>query len=186
MSYLVYQHRRSDNDEIFYIGISNNNDRPTYKFGRSEFWNRIVDKYGYKVEIVCTCETREEACQIEQYLIKFYGRRNLGLGSLVNLTDGGEGVTGLNHSEESRKKISESKKGHSYRLGKKHSEETKRKIGRSRRESSVSQGLEILDTFSGIYYDTIAEAAEAIGIKRTTLNAMLKGQNPNKTNLQYV
>lgn len=37
----------------------------------------------------------------------------------------------------------------------------------------------------GIFYDSLTEAAASYGFKNTTLLAMLKGQNPNKTKLRY-
>ena len=49
-----------------------------------------------------------------------------------NFTDGGDGTVGYNHTEEARRKISESKKGkRSHRLGKKLSEIHKKRIGES-------------------------------------------------------
>jgi hypothetical protein len=44
----------------------------------------------------------------------------------------------------------------------------------------------VLDTASGIYYDSAKEAAYLYNIKSTTLRAMLTKQNKNKTNLIYV
>jgi hypothetical protein len=102
---IVYQHRRKDTNEIFYIGIGKNENR-AYKCGkfRSEFWNNIA-KHGYVIEITHRDITWEEACVIEKYLISFYGRRDLDLGPLVNLTDGGEGGFGMILNDEAREKI---------------------------------------------------------------------------------
>ena len=99
---LVYQHRRNDTGEIFYIGIGNE-DRSYSKHQRSNWWNRVVNKHGYSVEILQTNLTWEEACKEEKRLIKLYGRKDLGLGTLVNMTDGGDGV--YNPSKEIRKKM---------------------------------------------------------------------------------
>lgn len=44
----------------------------------------------------------------------------------------------------------------------------------------------ILDTYTGVFYDSCTEAAKLFGYKRQTLQAMLSGINPNKTNLKYV
>lgn len=43
----------------------------------------------------------------------------------------------------------------------------------------------VLCQSTGVVYLTVKEAAEALGIKRTTLNMMLKGHNRNKTTLRY-
>lgn len=44
----------------------------------------------------------------------------------------------------------------------------------------------VLDFSTGIFYYSLNEYADLNKIKRTTLGAMLNGQNPNKTNLKYV
>jgi hypothetical protein len=54
--------------------------------------------------------TWEQACEKEIEFIKLYGRSDLGLGSLCNLTEGGEGVIGMRHSDETKKKLSEDNK----------------------------------------------------------------------------
>lgn len=66
--------------------------------------------------------SEQEALDEEIRLIWVIGRKDLFMGSLLNRTWGGEGVSGFVHSEESRRKNSERNKG------KKLSEETKRKM----------------------------------------------------------
>lgn len=154
---VVYQHRRKDTNEVFYVGIGRNEKRAYTKKGRSSYWKRIVNKYGYDIEITHKDIIWEEACAIERYLISFYGRKDLGFGSLVNMTDGGDGVNGYNHtdeyknkrsiiykgqkhSEQTKKKMSEIAKNNlDIRIknlnpvGKKHSEESRRKISESKK-----------------------------------------------------
>jgi hypothetical protein len=69
-----------------------------------------------------------EALEAEKFLISFYGRKDLGQGCLHNFTDGGEGVSGLHFSIESRLKISECLKGNKHLLGHSHSYVTRQKI----------------------------------------------------------
>lgn len=136
----VYRHRRNDTNEIFYVGIGKTEKRPYSKADRSEFWKRITNKTNYLVEIVCTCDTWEEACQIEKYLIKYYGRRDLGLGPLVNMTDGGEGVVNKIVSNETKEKISKAK------TGKVRSNKTKAKISEALKgELSPMYGKKLSD-----------------------------------------
>ena len=52
----------------------------------------------------------EESLEIEKQTIKKIGRRDLGLGTLVNQTDGGDGRLTSPHSKETIQKISETKK----------------------------------------------------------------------------
>lgn len=51
-------------------------------------------------------ESEKDAFLAEAFLISFYGRKDIGTGCLVNLTDGGEGGTsGYKHTEVSKQKI---------------------------------------------------------------------------------
>ena len=61
--------------------------------------------------IVQDHESEDAAFFAECFLIGFYGRKNIGTGCLINLTDGAEGAAGAIRSQESRRRMSESKKG---------------------------------------------------------------------------
>ena len=117
MAYL-YRHIRLDKNEPFYIGISSDsNYKRAFSKRRSNIWNKIASKTNYEVEIVLEGLTWEEACNKEKEFIELYGKINKG-GILANLTDGGEGIIGIERTEEYKNKISASLKG------KKQSEET--------------------------------------------------------------
>lgn len=129
--YYVYKHIRLDNNTCFYIGKG--------KDGRKDVPNRnlthdsICDRHGYKVVIFKDKLNEAEAFKLEEDLIRCYvfkmgygicikGYMNNNNKFLTNRTFGGEGASGYKHSEESKRKNSESHKG------KKQSEETKEKI----------------------------------------------------------
>ena len=125
---IVYEHLRNDTNEVFYVGIGVDEGRAYVKDGRNPHWKNIVNKVGYTVNIIYKDIEHEEAKNIEILLIEKYGRKDLGTGNLVNLTDGGEGSLGVIVSEETRQKLSEAQKGENNGFfGKKHSEETRQK-----------------------------------------------------------
>lgn len=88
---ILYRHIRLDKNEVFYVGIGKDISRAYSKL-RSRFWKIITDKTDYRVEILFDdIATWEEACEKEKEFIKLYGRKDIGTGTLVNLTDGGDG-----------------------------------------------------------------------------------------------
>jgi ribosomal protein L37AE/L43A len=143
MSY-IYKHTRKDTNEVFYIGIGKALNRIQSKLSRNPMWHNIVNKTEYVAEMIEDGLTWEEACIKEKELISFYGRRDLGIGTLVNMTDGGDGMNNPNqqirlrmavnkgqkiHTEESKRKIGEATR--IRMLGSKSSEETKQRLSDS-------------------------------------------------------
>lgn len=114
--YYLYRHIRIDNDEPFYIGIGHKMPgeksikriykRAFTKSKRNIYWQRIVAKTDYEVQIMFESDDHNLVKQKEIEFISIYGRSNLGKGTLCNLTDGGEGVVNAIISLETRKKIS--------------------------------------------------------------------------------
>lgn len=119
---IVYVHKRKDTDEVFYVGIGKTEKRAYHKSARRyKPWNDFVKNHKYYVEITHRDVCWEEACSIEKYLIAFYGRRDLGLGTLVNMTDGGDGVKNLSQESRSKMAVNRGKFGElNYFYGKKH------------------------------------------------------------------
>jgi hypothetical protein len=103
----VYKHTRLDNDIPFYIGIGKSLKRAYNFYNRTNIWKRFNNKYGCKVEIVYNDISYEEAKLKEIELIKLYGRIDITTGTLVNLTNGGEGTSGHIHSEKTKQKLSQ-------------------------------------------------------------------------------
>lgn len=198
---VVYRHIRLDKNEVFYIGIGKDENRPYESRGRNIYWNRIVSKSNYKIEIIFDNISYEDAKIKEIEFIKLYGRKDLGLGTLCNMTDGGEGMSGYITSQETKDKISKTKsgkkneklsklcKGLKKRLGAKLSNETKDKISKSlvntRTGKNNHESKKIIDTNTGVIYYGKREAAEAYGIPLSTLKAYLTGRLKNKTTLEY-
>ena len=94
---VVYLHRKATDGTIFYVGMGNP-DRVNNTTSRNKWWKHINNKHGVKIEIVANNISIEEAYELEVFLISELGRRDKGLGNLVNMDDGGKGA---------RKKLSE-------------------------------------------------------------------------------
>jgi hypothetical protein len=128
--YFLYRHIRLDNNQVFYIGIGSKTkgeydySRAYVKNKRSEFWKNIVEKTEYRVDILLETNDNQFIKDKEKEFISLYGRRDLGIGTLVNMTDGGDGLInyipsektkiklrGQKRSDEIRKRISEAHKG---------------------------------------------------------------------------
>jgi hypothetical protein len=136
----VYRHVRLDNNEVFYIGIGSDSKgkytRANAKNNRNIHWTRVVSLTDIRVDIISDgWVTWKEACEMEKFWIGYYGRRDLGTGSLVNLTEGGDdapillgerngmygkgyklvgeknGMYNKTHTEEARKAMSDSRAG---------------------------------------------------------------------------
>lgn len=107
--FYTYLHYRLDSGKPFYVGKGKGS-RITDLESRNKHWHSIVNLVGYRVETVKLFLIESEAFQHERELISFYGRSDLGLGPLCNLTDGGEGPSGRVQDEGERKRRSEAQK----------------------------------------------------------------------------
>ena len=131
---VVYRHVRLDTNEVFYVGIGNNEKRAyDKKRSRSNWWKSITNKTDYRVDVLFDNLNWQEACEKEKEFIKLYGRIDLGLGTLVNMTDGGDGSIGHRNSDDSNKKRSDKLKNRIM------TEEHRRKISESLKGHKVSE-----------------------------------------------
>jgi group I intron endonuclease len=87
------------------------------------------------------------------------------------------------HSEETRKKISEVTKG-KKRIP--FTNEHKIKISKNQKGGNNSVARLVLNLETGIYYETLIEAAISINMNKITLGHQLRGRTKNKTNLKYI
>lgn len=104
-NFYVYIHRKKSNNEIFYVGKGKDR-RAYWKSRRNQYWQNIVNKYGYIVEILKDNLTENEAFNLEMETIKEYKKQNI---NLCNMTNGGEGMTGFKHSEETKRLYSKNR-----------------------------------------------------------------------------
>ena len=185
---LVYQHRTLDTHEVFYIGIGSLK-RSKTKHNRSSYWNNIVNKHGYYIEIIQEGLNWEEACELEELLILEYGRRDLNTGCLVNLTNGGEGSPGTIISNTTKLKLS------IINTGKKLSQEHKNKIGFANKGKVPSEKVrkrqletickKVINTDTKVIYKSAKEVSRIFNIEYSKLNRCLNGKVKSKIKFKY-
>ena len=217
----VYLHRRDDTGEPFYVGKGTHRlrdkqqsfERAHARDSRSRWWQNIANKAGVTVYMVASCQSDAAAQRLEKAMIADIGRRDLGLGPLVNITDGGDGHAGIIASKELRQKRSENAAGprsgawvQSIRAARKNGGNggvvkqgdklpaewaasiAIAKVGAKNpyygKLTPVSK--KVMNTATGIIYDSIARAAAAEGLNAKTLYQYLDGARLNKTPLVRV
>jgi hypothetical protein len=191
MAYL-YRHIRKDKDEVFYIGIGSDDNykRANNKSRRNPYWKTIAKNYGYEIEIMIEDLSWQQACIKETEFINYYGRKDLNKGTLVNMTDGGDGRYKSSPSKETKEKLSK------FNKGKVMSQETRDKISKTMKIKITKDNVKkmiwakyyswniknpILDLSNGIYYKSPKEAALSKNLNPNTLYARLKGLMQNNT-----
>jgi hypothetical protein len=87
----VYRHIRLDTNKVFYVGIGNDlkYQRSKSKYNRNKHWHNVVNKTPIRIDILFDEINYEEAKNKEIEFISLYGRRDFGIGTLVNMTGGG-------------------------------------------------------------------------------------------------
>ena len=188
----VYKHTRLDTNEVFYIGIGSQNKykRAFSLIKRNSFWRNITSKTEFLVEIIQDGLSWEQACEKEKELISKIGRRDLGLGTLVNMTDGGDGTFNVKHSYEwyEKQRKNNSKKGKA--ISKEHRKNIS--LNHKSKNKDASSGNKSIDVFDKDWnfiksYNSILEASKNLNIGRWIIDKFLAGdtKNPHKYRFKY-
>lgn len=195
--YIVYLHTNKVNGMV-YIGMTCRTVEERWNSGYqgNPHFYRAIKKYGrnsFKHEVLAENLTKEEAEQLERFYISKYNSTDPKIG--YNIENGGNSIG--KHSEETKRKISESQKGrkftgehiqnlskslkgrkitdeqraklsermkgNTYTLGYRHSEETKRKMSESR---MGKRGKPVICLSDGKVFRSVPEAAAFYNLTR--------------------
>lgn len=180
---IVYLHRKPNN-EVFYVGIGITKERAKSIHGRNKHWHNVVNKFGFNVDILFDDVDYDTAKDCERYLIKYYGRRDLGLGTLVNFTDGGEGFSNMSSEERDKRRIrmteyNKTKKDYSFTQKQEYKDKMKRScLGKNSKM--------VFDTETNVKYSSLKHAAKSFGFSESYLSSMLNNKMKNKTSLRWM
>lgn len=117
-------------------GLSSKNRHKLYRIRK--IWNNNMNVI---IRKIFHTYNEEDAFTVEKLLINMLGRRDLGTGTLLNLTDGGEGVRNKIFSAEERKARSDRTAGKNNPMyGKNHKKEHCDKISKTRKDK-IRKGL---------------------------------------------
>ena len=220
--YYLYRYIREDKNIPFYVGIGSKRknrifnslcaeyERAYSLTNRNKHFLNIIKNISYSIEIIFETDSLNEIKEKEKEFILLYGRIDLNTGTLVNLTDGGDGH--YNMSYENRKKIGElikerfkdkkQTKEHIGRriekmYGRKLSPETIQKRTNTRKENAIERGYYVPqskienESKKIVQYDkehTLIKIWSSINLASRTLNIpksniinVCKGKNRYKT-----
>lgn len=205
-NFYVYIHKDPRTNEVFYVGKGKAKRAWNFNKRNPFHINKInkIKSLGLEimVELIETDKTEDQAFDLEKLWIAAYKHSGM---ILCNQTDGGDGLR--TPSSETRKKMSMAKLGKAPgNKGKTVTEELRNKLSLSHKGKHSSPSTEfqkgvvpptcfkkgnipknrkqVVDTTTGSIFQSIGEAAAALGMPYHTLKAQLNGTNPNKTTLK--
>ena len=208
--FIVYMHENKINHKK-YIGITCQKPTQRWRGGKGYkigIFKKAIDKYGwnnFNHIVLYKHLTKEQACLKEQELIKKYNTMNENYG--YNLCEGGNLTIGYHHTENSKLKMSKSKKG-MYKgknnpmygksgilapaYGKHLTEEHKRKISEAKKGKAnyhtitLYKSVDQYDIYGNYIktWESIASVEKELNIKGTHISRVCRGKG--KTTGGYV
>lgn len=198
-NFYIYEHIRPDTNQVFYVGKGCGNRCNSLR--RNVHWKRIVAKAGgFTVRKIVENIDEELAFLAEQERIDQLKRLSF---NLCNATNGGEGVSGYKHTQNTKKILSiamkntmktyakvlsqkqmgnnnsAKKEGVGNKIskaltGRKLSAKTKAKIGQPRGKNAKARKI----TYFGKTFDCIKDLSDFLGINYRTVLTRLRNNKP--------
>ncbi|KYD28159.1 NUMOD3 domain-containing DNA-binding protein [Geobacillus stearothermophilus] len=174
-----------------------------YKRKRRTAIERAIQKYGienFNFEVIDTAETPEELNEKEIKWIKHF---NCIHPNGYNLCEGGGNTKGYKHKEESKKKMSKSKKGrfigeNNPFFGKTHSEETRKRWSEQRKGRVLSDEWrkklsennafkrKVINLDTKEIFDSVKAAADKYNVPSSNISRCCKGKRPTSAGYRWM
>jgi len=165
-----------------YIGQTDNLERRMKAhFKSGHLICRALWKYDdWQISILHTCQTRDESNRIEIEEIRNFNSIRPNGYNISRGGDGGDTFTGRHHTEETKKKMSESQKGNKHLLGFKPSEEQNKNQSRKMQGNQYAKGKNLGNQYAqGREY---TEEQKKIQKEFMAGNQYAKGKNLGRKN----
>lgn len=187
--YIVYVVKL--NDQIKYVGLTSKTlktriieHKSATKTGSNLVFHKAIRKYGSSLEFLPLFInfSLEEAANKEKELIQLYKTHVSTKG--YNLSLGGEANTGLKGpmKAETKLKISLANKGkHS---GLVHSNETKKKMSEAQKNKKFKRVAPVKDRFNNIF-ESVTAAAKFHNLKRLTVSEAVRHNRPTRKGIKF-
>ena len=157
---VVYLHKYRDTGKVFYVGMGESK-RPYSTKYRNKHWEEVVNNHQYDVYIIARGLTSTDALLIEKSIIAFYGLENL-----TNILPSSD-CNYWEHRDKQENDITRAKMSSSM-------------------ESNSNASKKCLDTETGAIYESIRDAANALGLTTQTLYKRLSGRTKIPTTIKLI
>ena len=172
--FYVYRHIRLDTNTPFYVGKGSG--RRAFRKERNKYWKHISNKFGYKIEIILEGLEESDAFNKEKQIIRVYKEFNY---CEANLHEGGKGGT-AGYKIPKEKLVNRTQKGEKHpRFGKEHSDETKKAISEKLKGKYFGKSNKQIISSDGVIYDSASEASRLLDCSRWKIRNILSGKTKN-------
>lgn len=201
--FYVYEHWRPDIDQCFYVGKGRGrrayNLRPRNPYYRAIKAKLKTEGLAIEIRIIAKEMAESSAFSLEVERIEYW--RSVGV-RLANLTNGGDGVSGLHaegraliaaklkgnkhsaglkRSEKAKTAISLRMMGNKIWLGRPIAEETKRKLSQIHKGRTPTRVRPVICVDDGRKFPSIIAASRFYGVSDTSINELCAGNKRRKS-----